>query len=249
MQLLSVITTTFRNDDDLEATLRSISDAGLRNFELVVVDGVSADQSNVESVIDSSGLDPSIQVNILHGPDGGPYHAMNRGILHSTGRWLWFMNSGDRFVSTSSALLKAAESSQKLWVIGNSVADGSASDIEYQDGSMESLLRGDTPCHQAVLFNREAFAAVGLYDLRYRIAADYDVMLGIAQLGGPELVNSPVCLYQGGGLSDQQRTRSQSEYQLIRQRRHVMPLRAWPVGWARVARRHFLFRQDGSRRS
>lgn len=240
---LSIITTTFRNDDDLALTLGSLVRSGLTGCELVVVDGQPDDASQVGQVVESAGLDASITVTVLHGPDSGPYHAMNRGVLNSSRRWLWFMNSGDQFTEESHALYDAAERGQADWAMGRGWLAAVGNPLPDYPGTLESLRIGETPCHQSILVSREAIARVGLFDLRYRIGADYDMMLPLAKESEPSRCDEPVCLYQGGGMSDVQQHRSQVEYQLARQRRGILTAHELPLEWARVGRRWWRFRK------
>lgn len=233
--LLTVVTTTYRDPAGLRATLESALAVGLPATEIIVVDGEPAASSQAGEIVGRLNLtEHGYAVTVCHGPDAGPYHAMNKGILAGRGTWVWFMNSGDRFAADSAAFVRWCADEPAEWAVGRWLVDGEER-LHHWEFSREGVIRGDIPNHQAVLFRREAFAAVGLYDLRYAISADYDLMLALAERAAPAAFGGCVCVYEGGGLSDRHRTRLRIEQQRSKQRRRgITPLTArdWlQVGW------------------
>ena len=87
---LSIITINYNNCNGLAETIRSVEGQTLKDFEWVVVDGVSTDGSRdlIEAHADSFSY-------WVSEPDNGIYHAMNKGIKEAGGEYLLFLNSGD----------------------------------------------------------------------------------------------------------------------------------------------------------
>jgi glycosyltransferase involved in cell wall biosynthesis len=82
--ILTIITINYNNGQGLHKTLESVLNQTSRNFEYIVIDGGSTDNSvntirEFESLFNSSssGIVPFKWVSE---PDNGIYHAMNKGI-------------------------------------------------------------------------------------------------------------------------------------------------------------------------
>ena len=86
---ISIITINYNNAEGLRQTLESIKVQSYKNYELLLIDGNSTDNS-IE-VIKEYGY------KYVSEPDNGPFDAMNKGIKKATGDYCIFMNSGDSF--------------------------------------------------------------------------------------------------------------------------------------------------------
>ncbi|WP_291275238.1 glycosyltransferase, partial [Flavobacterium sp.] len=94
MNMISVITVNYNNDNGLKKTIESVINQTYKNFEFIIIDGGSTDQS---SEIIKNYQD---KINYwVSEPDKGVYSAMNKGIKVANGDFLIFMNSGDVFIN------------------------------------------------------------------------------------------------------------------------------------------------------
>lgn len=93
---ISIITVNYNNAEGLKRTLDSVASQTCREFEHIIIDGGSTDNSvdvikeyvaKAERVIWSSE------------PDKGIYDGMNKGIAKASGEYLYFLNGGDTLVS------------------------------------------------------------------------------------------------------------------------------------------------------
>ncbi len=205
--MISIVTVTRRNPSALAQTIESVSGARLTSYEHIVIEGDDSPSAlpQVRSV-PSRGDRRAWCVE----PDGGPYEGMNRGLIAAVGDWVWFMNSGDAvptdFDSTAleNALTHAASS--VAWVIGHArVVTPQMKMTELKSSAGYSLAKLNsgayTPCHQAVLCRRSELARVGGFRTKFRLAADYDVFLGLAARSTPLLLSQVLVDYQQGGMS------------------------------------------------
>lgn len=88
----SIITINYNNCEGLEKTIQSVIEQSYKGYEYIVIDGGSTDGS-IDII---KKYEPSITFWVSE-KDSGIYNAMNKGIRHSTGEYLNFMNSGDTF--------------------------------------------------------------------------------------------------------------------------------------------------------
>ena len=173
--LLSIITVTYNAGSVLGVTLRSIKEQTCRDFELVVQDGASKDDT-VEQVQKAS-----IPSTLLESrPDKGLYDAMNRAMCRASGEYLIFLNAGDTFASTDS-LQTIADTIHRT---GADIVYGQTQIVNEERKvigmrhlsaprtlSFDSFKRGMLVCHQAFVVRR---SIAGDYDLHYRFSADYE---------------------------------------------------------------------------
>jgi len=94
MPKLSIITINQNNANGLIKTIQSVITQRIRDFEYIIVDGLSSDES--VDIINS--YSKHIKAWISE-PDNGIYNAMNKGIRMVSGDYLLFLNSGDRLAS------------------------------------------------------------------------------------------------------------------------------------------------------
>ena len=90
MPLISVVTINRNNAEGLRHTLSSVAEQSFANYEHLVIDGESNDNSTSVIAEFRGRLAYSVSE-----PDTGIYNAMNKGILRAQGRYLLFLNSGD----------------------------------------------------------------------------------------------------------------------------------------------------------
>jgi glycosyltransferase involved in cell wall biosynthesis len=178
---ISIITAVYNNERHIEDALKSVLSQSYPNVELIVIDGGSKDQT-MEIV---KRYQSKIHT-LVSEPDRGIYDALNKGLQKATGDVIGFLHSDDLFASTS-VLESIAQVFQK-----NSV-DGVYSDLNYvrevdhqfqiirhwksAPFTPELLQRGWMPPHPTLYLKKSVYETVGLFDLQYRIAADYDFIL------------------------------------------------------------------------
>lgn len=99
--LLSIITINKNNAAGLQKTIESVLSQTSDNFEYIIIDGASSDQSS--AVIKKYAENPTHNNKIsywISEPDFGIYNAMNRGIQKACGTYCLFLNSGDYLISS-----------------------------------------------------------------------------------------------------------------------------------------------------
>lgn len=226
---LSVIMVCLNSATTIRGALESVAAQTYRPIELVVVDGGSSD-GTMKIVAEFRDI-PGVRVS---SPDQGIYDAMNHGVMLATGDWIYFLNSDDRFADENVVQYAMAAAASfpcdvlygdvdcvyPRRVVRKSHANVSTSNIGY-----EGL------CHQSIFARRDAFHRIGGFDLRYRIAADYDWVLR-AFRAGLRMHHIPVCVarYSMSGFSGTHGTDMVDEVRLVR----VRHLNFWQFWIART---------------
>src|SRR5688572_7883253 len=92
--LFSIIIPTFNSSLTLRACLDSIAGQTFKNYEVIIMDGLSEDNTIQLANNYRSSL-PNLRV--ISEKDYGIYDAMNKSIKIAKGSWLYFMGSDDFF--------------------------------------------------------------------------------------------------------------------------------------------------------
>ncbi|HSH72712.1 MAG TPA: glycosyltransferase [Methylophilaceae bacterium] len=168
--LVSVITVCKDDQEGLTRTLKSVFEQKFSDYELIIIEGGS--QANYIDLLNQQSH-PSAKLIIE--PDEGIYHAMNKGVAHSQGEWLIFMNAGDSFASPEALANAASEMSDD--------ADVVFSDWIYRETS--ELAKADivklNVRHQAVIYRKNLHDIYGNYIVGKRVTiSDYLFFLSIA---------------------------------------------------------------------
>ena len=198
---LSIITVVKNDCDGLAKTIDSISQQLNDKTEYIVIDGKSNDET--QNVIKK--YDSLISFYISE-EDKGIYHAMNKGLKFSTGKWIYFLNAGD--LMSNGLVDKLIEQAQLL--SEESILYGDI-ELNYSDinitrrvaGSHDNLDTTMSISHQAVLISRKVYETLNGYCTRFKLASDYDLLLR-AKHHGYEFIYYPFIFaqFQLGGISD-----------------------------------------------
>ncbi len=174
--LISIITICFNAESTIKRTLESVDNQCFDDYEHIIVDGASSD--GTLTIIKEA---PSTLRHIFSEPDNGLYDAMNKGISLSKGKYLIFLNAGDKFHGKD-ALRRIAHAIEENDLPG--IVYGQTMIVDDQGSTLgprhlqapetltlESFKNGMLVCHQAFIANRKI---IGFYDIKYRFSADYD---------------------------------------------------------------------------
>jgi glycosyltransferase len=177
---VSIVTVCFNSERTIGAALASVARQNYANIEHLVVDGGSLD--GTLKVVETQGQRVS---RMLTGPDSGIYDAMNKGVAAASGDLIGFLNSDDMFAGPSAiaSIVQAMESERADAAYGDivyvSAADPGKSVRTWRSGEFRRsrLQFGWMPPHPTFYARRSLVERVGGFDVRLRIAADYDFML------------------------------------------------------------------------
>ena len=181
----SIITAVLNGKDTVGDTLRSVSGQIWRNVEHVIIDGGSTDETL--EVINKCKNDTT---RVISEPDGGLYHALNKGIKLSSGDVIGILN-GDDFYAHDKVLNRVVD------VFRNQKVDSCYGDLQYvnRDNTSRIIRRwrssgykpgkfnyGWMPPHPTFFVKKDIYEKFGYFNTNFRIAADYELMLRFLEL-------------------------------------------------------------------
>ncbi len=192
---ISIVTACWNSAATLEDTLRSVVGQTYGAIEHIVVDGGSTDGTmdivrKYADLYQSRGL----ELKWISEPDKGIYDAMNKGIGLASGDVVGLLNSDDFFTSPTVMERVAAEfdSRHSADASENSKLDAVYGDIHYvspnrldkcvryyssKGFSREKMRMGFMPAHPSFYCRREIYRKFGLFDISFKIAADFEQLL------------------------------------------------------------------------
>ena len=176
---LSIITINFNNKDGLKRTIESVISQKFQEFEWIIIDGGSSDGSKL--LIEEVARNNKKLVSYwCSEPDGGIYNAMNKGVKHSNGEYLQFLNSGD-ILYDNTIIGDFYELTFKEDIIaGDIIVDGSEllarqnpdeADLDYDYMVKSSIM------HPSSFIRKKLFEKFGYYDENLKIVSDWKFFL------------------------------------------------------------------------
>jgi len=177
---ISVITVTYNNQQTIEQSIQSVLNQNYKDVEYIVIDGNSTDDtlSIINKYRDKIAL-------IISEADKGMYDALNKGIMKATGDIIGFLHADDFYPSDK--ILEKVEQTFKIYATQSVYGD-----LDYvspqnpkkiirkwKSGKFEfnELRKGWMPPHPTFFVLREVYWKYGFFNLNYKIAGDYDLML------------------------------------------------------------------------
>lgn len=219
--LISVITVTYNAAPVLRPTLESVRAQTFGDYEHIIVDGQSSDAT---LAILGEYPDPRLQIHSK--PDNGIYHGMNRGLKYARGKYVIFLNAGDRFASadTLKKYAEATESDPDIIYGDTVIVDEAGTVLRPRHLSAPELLtrmqylKGMLICHQAFMVRREIAPE---YSRDYRLSADYDWCINCISASGltrRHNLKRVTIHYLDGGMSQKKKLESLKERFIIMKR-------------------------------
>ncbi|MCQ2249778.1 MAG: glycosyltransferase [Bacteroidales bacterium] len=190
--LISIITATFNSGKTVRDTLESILGQTFQNYELIIKDGGSKD----DTLDICREYQPRFghRMRIISAPDKGIYDAMNQGIAAATGDVVGILNSDDFYAKP-----------QVLEIIANTLdadpdTDAVYADVDYVSETDTShvvrhysskvfrpgrMRMGFMPAHPTFYCRKKVYDRFQPYfNTSYKIAADFENLLRMIYVGG-----------------------------------------------------------------
>lgn len=198
--LFSIITINYNNDEGLRQTIDSVVSQNYHDYEYLIIDGGSTDESINIIRSFSDKIDYWVSEK-----DRGIYHAMNKGVAQAHGEYCIFMNSGDCFYNNSVLELVDESKIREDVVVGKVVINDKNNLISPPPPSgeltMYHLYSGSIP-HQGS-FIRTNLLRKYPYDENLRISSDWKFFVQALIIDNCSIryINQYVARYDLDGVS------------------------------------------------
>jgi len=211
--LITIITVVYNGEKYIEETIQSVINQTYPNVEYIIIDGGSTDGTldiikKYEDKIDYW----------VSEKDRGIYDAMNKGIDLASGKWINFMNAGDRFYNEKvlEKVFFNNDFSKEVGVIyGNHKVIYPKRTKIVKVGYIKDFWKGSQFSHQSS-FIRSCLYKNNKFNLCYKIAADFEFFYKLYMRNIKfYYLNIVVSLVTAGGLSDKKRIQTLIEFWMI----------------------------------
>lgn len=194
--MISIVTITLNNFDELKKTLKSIPQNDF--IESIIING--GENKQTEEYL------KSYKGKVINEKDSGIADAFNKGIKNSSGDSIMFLNSGDILIEPT--YLKEADD----FLGNNKHIDFIHSNLLFKDLTGADIVmqptfgnpgRGQPYLHPTMIMRRKIYEDIGLFNINYKIAMDFDFILRILKRNytGFYRNKGPVILMEGSGKS------------------------------------------------
>lgn len=201
MTKVSVIMGVYNGANYLEESINSIINQTFKNFEFVICDDGSEDNS-LSIIENKAQLDSRIKV-LKNTSNKGLGYSLNECIKVSQGKYLVRMDSDDISVENRiEKLVQSLEERPEYAVLGSGMILfdnyeewGVTTPIEFPN--REQIFKGPAVAHATTIMNRKVIEEIGLYNTladKYRVE-DYDLWCRLAE-AGYKIMNTNDCLYK-----------------------------------------------------
>lgn len=209
----SIIVVCRNAGEKLNKTIESIRRQTAEDYEIIVQDGFSTDGSVERLAVENAGEN----LKIYREKDTGIYDAMNRAVVHASGRYLFFLNCGDYFQDETVLAQVKKEIAQTDGKKGPAVFYGNI--FERSTGALvmsnpkidDFACYRNVPCHQACFYDRRLLKKRG-FRTCYQVRADYDHFLWCYYKAHAGMYYMPVTVasYEGDGFSETRENKRRS---------------------------------------
>jgi len=168
MTKVSIIIATYNSGSTIRTALESVRKQTFLDWECLVVDGASKDDTIaiVKEYCENDG-----RFRFVSERDHGIYDAFNKGWRKAKGKWVYYLGSDDTL--TENGLSQVAEQLEDQYA----VVTGDVYLIRDDGTKRLFQMNGFIGCHQGVIMQRDVLEQMKGFDERYKIIADYDLMI------------------------------------------------------------------------
>lgn len=234
--MVSIIIATYNSGKTLRRALDSVLNQSYQDWECIVVDGASKDDT-IDIVKEFVSKDSRFRY--ISEPDHGIYDAFNKGWKMAKGDWVMYLGSDDEY--TKDGIKTLMENTDGADVVyGNVILN--YSDLKHKKQKASQVNFTGTLafcCHQAVVMKKEILFKLNGFDEKYKLLADWDVLRRAGQCGfNYKYIDKEVALFFVGGASSYNYNATFEAYEIYKQ--STNPIIAFITLFSRLARKFLL---------
>lgn len=205
MQLISIITVCKNAQASICSTIESVLFQTYPNLEYLIFDAISTDNTVVlANQYNNQFAIKNINFKVISEKDLGIYHAMNKGIMHSSGDWVYFLNCGDLLYDFDvlNKIFHGNKNYNSDIIYGNTLIKDKNSIIYPPKIINKLFFYQDTICHQSIFMKSNVFERVGYFNLSYKIISDRVFLYhAISKKCRFEYINLTISIWESEGFS------------------------------------------------
>lgn len=202
--IISIITVNLNNNKGLVNTINSLKKQSFTAYEHLIIDAGSTDGSK-ETILQYE-KESTHLVYWVSEPDRGIYDGMNKGIKQTHGKYIYFLNSGDRLMED---ILQKLSLDGTKYIFGNVKFVGAQECFEITPPDKPDILffLKTTLPHQGCFIHHSLFSH-RQYDTHYKIVSDWIHIMHSIVFDGCSYKHLPLLIaeYDGDGISTTQPT-------------------------------------------
>jgi glycosyltransferase involved in cell wall biosynthesis len=178
---ISIITVVYNNEKTIKDAVQSVLLQTYKNLEYVIIDGKSKD--NTVNLINEYKNQLGY---FISEKDNGLYDAMNKGIKSCTGDVIGILNSDDLYqdLDVLGNVMEQFNNDPELDILYGDLVYVKSDDTNKVVRNWKSKAyykrffeNANVPPHPSLFVRSEVYKEAGLFDLQYKLAADYELML------------------------------------------------------------------------
>ena len=210
---ISIVTVVKDDPVGFSRTYLSLCGQSVQDFEWIVIDSSDEPLEKPENAV-YTWVEPK-----------GIYSAMNLGIKHSTGKFVYFLNAGDTFAAPNSLAEVFPILTDECDVLVGEVLFVNArgkeiapSPLNLEEEARRYFASGRFPPHQGLITRRNSLTGLGGFDTEYKVCADFELFLRLSQTAN--VCSTPIVMarFYAGGKSSQSWFLAQREFHRARMR-------------------------------
>ena len=219
MATVSVIVPNYNHAPYLRRRLDSILGQTYQDFELILLDDCSTDESR--EILSAYAENPRVRLEFNASNSGSPFKQWNKGVGMARGKYVWIAESDDyadaRLLERLVAILEAEPevtfAYSRSWMVNENDdrtghADWYLAELDREHWERDFVVDGTQECRRffvlttpmpnasAVVFRKKTYEKIGGADERLRVSADYKVWAAMALEGKIGYVAEPLNYYR-----------------------------------------------------
>ncbi len=198
----SIIIPTYNRVKFLDTAIKSVLDQSFSDFELIVVDDGSTDQSEqlIKDIKDT-------RLKYLKKDQSGVSAARNRGIQESTAPFICFLDSDDRFKNTKLEIVYKYINdfpgyrifhTEELWYRYGKILNQKKIHKKPEGDIFDNSLKLCCIGMSTTVVNKDLFDEIGNFDENFQACEDYEFWLRTTAIYPVKLIPKALTIKQGG---------------------------------------------------
>jgi len=205
---VSIITPSLNSEKYIKDCIDSVISQTYKNIEYIIIDGNSSD--NTQRIVKSYG---NKVTTFISENDNGIFDAMNKGIKNATGDIVAILNSDDYYYDNKviENIVSEFKNNNISGLYGDLIIISEDKKRVIRNWRSKKLNKKDWknglhPAHPTFFVRKEIYDKFGIFDEKYRIASDYELMLRflyIKEIKSKYFKNKdPLVVMRAGGNSN-----------------------------------------------